>query len=236
MYYKNKKLLDKTLIVDEYNRVLNQCYLNYIQGIRDKEKADINIMSEVFAKKWNKSLLKSTSTSLDVERWNYQPLKDKGARTIVSFHKLMKDTIQCPICVFKTYISNINGISVSGSFDYIREVTIDDNTEIQLIKFNNIASSKTAQISIYENIELTSMIYAFENIFNCDIYSTLYIDIPSNRIYHIQKTQNDIEIFKNTIINVYNSIKNNIYLYSPDNKCLKCPFKKQCKDNVLKEM
>ena len=236
MYYKSKKLLDKPLIIDKYNEVLNQCYLNYLQGIRDKDTADVQRLSKIFAKKWSKKELRNNYTSLDIERWNYQPLKETGAKTLVLFHNLIRNTIQCPICMFKTYACNIHNIQVNGTFDYIREATIEGKSEIQLIKINNMLSQTSTIFAINENIELTAMIYAFNQIFDCESYKTIYIDVPNNKTYDIHRTQEDIKIFENTVINVYNSIINNIYTYSPSDKCYKCPFKGCCKDNFKKEI
>lgn len=236
MYYKNKKILNKPISIDKYDNALKTSYLYYLQGIRDKDRADLNVLSKAFSNNWNKRDINKNCITLRTHRMTYQYLKERGVKILLSFHNMMKDTEQCPIVMFKGYSININGITVTGVIDYIRETIVDNKAEIQLIKFNNITTTSTTLFSIYEDLDAISMLYAFKTIFECKNYKFLYLDVYNNKQYEITKTEKDFKIFEETVTKVYNNITDNIYIFSPSDKCYLCPFKECCKDNITKEI
>ena len=129
---------------DLYDDALHKCFYEYLLALQNNTLANrLETLKYRWGKEWIKQKKNSQilCTPSATKRDTYDAKRRAGIDAIITFDKLM-DTPQYPILINKQYSLPItDNITLIGTWEYIREVEIDNNKTFQLLKFkteNNI--------------------------------------------------------------------------------------------------
>ena len=124
---------------------------------------------------------------------------------------------QCPIIIGHKYqIEILPNVILTGTYEYVREITVGENKIIQLVKFNSMSNRFRTNVSQKYDFELIAMAYAFKETFNVDYFQTVSIDIESQITMINTYTDKEYDLLKRTTKSVVLSIQNDIKCLSPD--------------------
>lgn len=239
VYYKlkyNKSGLEN--LSNTYDKLLRQCFYLYITSLKNNSSVDVSYLTKLWGKYWvkDKSLIKLMTTPSASLRDRYNLLRKNGIDSLISFHNLMKQGSQYPILINKGYAVKItDDITLTGKWEYIRELHTEENNVFQIIKFQHKKERFQTLMQMRYDLELTAAAYAFETMFTAPEYQVVYANIYKEKMISSFRDTNDFNILKQTVINTVKCIKDNIYTISPDVKCFHCVYRNQCENYIKKE-
>lgn len=220
-------------ILEKYDYDIHKTLYSYFAIIQNKEIGTLHALKKAWGEFWlkNKSpydIIYSEPTSW---RDTYDNKRKQGINAIFMFYQTFKDKPGIPIILNQKYkIAITKNITLTGTFELVRAVNIDDKDYIEIIDFktNDRAYNK---ISINNDIEITAMSYAFRKIFNTKENNVIYYGIDKGKFESSTRSEADYDIMLNTISNVAKAIYNKMFYICPDEKCLSCPYKTKCSEH-----
>ena len=228
--YKLRSDKDKPTLLEKYNQALYNVYFTYLRAFQNNTLVrTFEYLKDEWAKEWitDNDLHSITIKPVNVNRDIYSVRRVTGFDAICNFDKLLKGD-QFPIVIDEPYEVNIEGVTVTGTWHYIRELHNGINKRIQLIKIlpdNNRFIN--ASVIAKKDIEITAMAYAFKQTFKND-FDIVIIDPHRNSIKRTTRTEEDYNILKDTVVSCALSNKHNLNCYSPDVKCWSCDYRNHC--------
>lgn len=223
---------------EAYDRLLRTCFYSYITWLKNNNNVEVNYLTKLWGKYWikDKSLIKLMTTPSAGSRDRHDLFRKDGIDTLISFHNLMKQGSQYPILINKGYSVKItDNITLTGKWEYIRELHTEDKSTFQIIKFQHRKDKFQTLMQMRYDMELTAAAFAFESMFTTPKYQVVYANIYKEKMVPSVRDENDFKILKQTVINTVRSISNNIYTISPDVKCFHCSYRNQCESYIKKE-
>lgn len=225
---KNVAMSNRTL----YDQSLHKTFYAYLLALQEN-KLDNTL--EFLKYRWGKEWIKHKSVQdLLVRRSafhydTYENLRKKGIEAIFKFNDFILSEKQCPIIIGHKYqIEILPNIILTGTYEYVREVTINNNKIIQVVRFTTTPNRLSTKIEKAFDLELIAMAYAFKETFNVDYFQVVSIDIESKRVFIRVYTDKEYNLLKQTIQNTVISIQNNIKCVSPDKRCYHCEYRNVC--------
>ena len=216
---------------DLYNDALHKCFYEYLLALQNNTLANrLETLKYRWGKEWIKQKKNSQTlcTPSATKRDTYDAKRRAGIDAIITFDKLM-DTSQYPILINKQYSLPItDNITLIGTWEYIREVEINDNKTFQLLKFKTENNRFNVACNMNHDIELSAAAIAFLKAFNVNSVQIVYVDIYKKKLVSSYRTQKDYDLFKQTVISVAHCIKHNIRCVSPDKRCYHCEYRDVC--------
>lgn len=216
---------------EAYDIALHKCFYTYLLALQNDTLEDsIKTLKYKWGKEWIKQKTNSEiiCTPSALKRDTYDAKRKAGIDAIITFNKLM-DVPQFPIIINKDYSIKITeDIILTGTWEYIREVEINNEKAIQLMKFRTENNRFQVLSQMSHDLELTAAALAFHNTFNADDFQLVYVDIYKKKMIPSYRTQKDFDLLKETVISVANCIRNNIKCISPDKKCYHCEYRDMC--------
>ena len=225
-------------LTQTYDKLLRNCFYSYITSLKNNSSVSIDYLTKLWGKYWikDKTLIKLMTTPSASLRDRHNLLRKNGIESLISFHNLMKQGSQYPILINKGYSVKItDNITLTGRWEYIRELHTEDNSIFQIIKFQHKKDKFQTLMQMRYDLELTAAAYAFESMFTTPSYQVVYANIYKEKMVPSFRDANDFNILKQTVINTIKCIENNIYTISPDTKCFHCTYRNQCENYIKKE-
>ena len=232
-YYFLKKNDPKNYNMKElYDVSLHKCFYEYLLALQtDTLYSRIDTLKYRWGKEWIKPKKNSEiiCTPTASHRDTYNQKRKTGIEALITFDKLM-DEPQFPIIINKPYEIHVsNNLILCGTWEYVREVTNDDNSKsIQIIKFKTEHDRFITNIASNHDLGLTAASMAFLNTFNVDSVELIYADIYKKKLISTIRGQSDYDLLKQTVIDTFKCIKNDIKIISPDKKCFHCEYRNEC--------
>lgn len=216
---------------EAYDLALHRCFYTYLTALQNDTLSDsMRTLKYKWGKEWVKQKTNSEiiCTPSAIKRDTYDAKRKAGIEAIITFDKLM-NTPQYPILVNKPYSIHItDNIVLKGTWEYAREIEINGEKIIQLIKFRTENNRFQVLGQMNHDLELTAAAYAFKQTFNVKDIQLVYVDIYKKKMISSYRTQKDFDLLKSTIISVAKCIKYNIKCISPDKKCYHCEYRDAC--------
>lgn len=216
---------------EAYDVALHKCFYAYLTALQNDTLTDsIKTLKYKWGKEWvkQKSNSEIICTPSALKRDTYDAKRRAGIDAIITFNKLMS-TPQYPILVNKRYSIQIaKDIVLTGTWEYVREIDIQDKKVIQLMKFRTENNRFQVLSQMNHDLELTAAALAFNQMFNVKAVQLVYVDIYKKKMMMSHRTQQDFNLLKETVISVAKCIKNNIRCISPDKKCYHCEYRDIC--------
>lgn len=214
-----------------YDNALHNCFYDYLVKLQNNNVINsIETLKYRWGKEWvkqkrNSQILCTPSAN---KRDTYDGKRKAGIDAIITFDKLM-DEPQFPILVNKQFSLPItNDITVIGTWEYVREIKINDKKVFQIMKFKTENNRFNVACNMNHDIELTIASKAFLEAFNVDSIQLVYMDIYKKKLVPSVRTQKDYDMLKQTVISVAHCIKHNIRCVSPDKRCYHCEYRDIC--------
>lgn len=233
-YYDIKKNNpNKRNLKDTYDIALHKCFYLYLNALQnDTLENGMKTLKYKWGKEWVKQRTNSEiiCTPSALKRDTYDAKRKAGIEAITIFEKLM-NTPQFPILINKNYSIKItDDIILEGTWEYVREVEINGQKVIQLMKFRTENNRFQVVNQMHHDLELTAAALAFSNTFNQGdlTFQLVYVDIYKKRMTVSYRTAKDFDLLKETIISVAKCIRQDIRCISPDKKCYHCEYRDEC--------
>ena len=213
-----------------YDQSLHKTIYAYLLALQeDKLDSTLEFLKYRWGQEWIKRknakdiLLKRSA----IKRDTYDNLRKRGIDAIFKFNDIMLQDKQCPIIIGHKYqIEILPNVILTGTYEYVREITVGENKIIQLVKFNSM--SNRFRTNVKYDFELIAMAYAFKETFNVDYFQTVSIDIESQITMINTYTDKEYDLLKRTTKSVVLSIQNDIKCLSPDMRCYHCEYRHIC--------
>lgn len=235
IYYKLKYSSGLENLSEAYDRLLKKCFYSYLTSLKNDSSVKLNHLTKLWGKHWikDKSLVKLMTTPSSSMRDRYDLLRKNGIDTLISFHNIIKNDNQYPILINKGYSVKItNNITLTGVWEYIRELYTENGNTFQIIKFQHKKDKFQTLMQMRYDLELTAAAYAFESLFTAPDYQVAYANIYKEKVITSFRDKKDFNILKQTVINTVKCIENNIYTISPDTKCFHCTYRNKCENYI----
>lgn len=221
---------------EAYDIALHKCFYQYLLALQNDTLEGLKTLKYRWGKEWIKQKTNSEiiCTPSALKRDTYDAKRKAGIEAIITFDKLMK-TPQYPIVINKEYSIQITkDVILTGTWEYIREIEIDDRKIIQLMKFRTENNRFQVLSQMNHDLELTAAALAFSKMFNINQaeFQLVYVDIYKKRMMSSYRTAKDFELLKETVISVAKCIKGGIKCISPDKKCYHCEYRDDCSSSL----
>lgn len=235
MYHRLKSNYPNVQIISNaYDEALHKCFYSYLTKMQNDNFVDLGYLKQSWGKIWIKEkrnseiIIKPTPS----ERNTHNKKRKEGIDSIISFHNLMSEVNQYPIIINKQFSIRITkNIILTGVWEYIREIFIDNKKVFQVLKFNTANDKFQTIMQMAHDIELTAASYAFNKMFNTDP-ELVYVNIYKERIVPSYREEEDYELLKQSVISAVKGIKQNIACISPDKRCFHCEYRKECGNKI----
>lgn len=239
-YYKLKNA-DKNEINlrNLYDKALHQTFYAYLIALQeDRLDSTLEFLKYRWGKEWikYKSIKNLFITQSSSKYDQYEHKRKRGIDAIFKFNEMMADD-QCPIIIGHKYqIEILPNIILTGTFEYVRELTIKNKKKskkvMQVIKFASTTNRFKTNIAREHDIELIAMSYAFKQMFNVENFQTVYMDIDTKKTTITSFGEKDYQLLKQTIKNTIICMQNNINCISPDIRCFHCEYRNICTNKL----
>lgn len=232
-YYELKKrYCGQYNLLEEYDKAIHECFYTYLHTLQlDPSKCSITLLKQKWGKKWIKQSRNSEiiCTPMANKRDTYDAKRLAGVHAILSFEEIIANTPQFPIIVNKPYKLKItDNITITGTWEYIREIERNGEKIIQLLKFRTEHNWFSVNHQTFHDLELTAAALAFEETFNAKQFEIVYVDIYKKKLIASYRTRKDYDLLKKTVTGVVKCIQNDIQCISPDKNCYHCEYRKVC--------
>lgn len=232
--FKKLKSNNNPTLLQEYNKALNKCYFSYIRNMMECSGDKLEHSFEKLKTSWGKEWIKENDfksiqilpVSPNVD--TYSKRRRIGLETLTNFYELINKYNQYPITVNKQYEVEFKDFVLTGSWDYIREIEINNRKRIQIIKIVQEETRHCSYITDRKDLDTIAMCYAFEQTFNIKDYDLVLLDSNKNKYTVVHRTNKNYNMLINTIKYYKHCIDNDIYFISPDSKCGICEYKNKC--------
>lgn len=152
-----------------------------------------------------------------------------GMELIHNFYHFNKDKFGIPIAVDQEFRVPINGVTITGKFELVRE-SIDKSTSnrfIEIVDFKT-GSKVTDNFLIQNDLRMTIMAYAFRNLFNGQEDRLVYNYLKTGEEVYTRRTEKEFDRMKATITAVAEGLQNERFYPRQSFMCKSCPFKDAC--------
>lgn len=220
-----------------YDTALHKCFYQYLLALQNDTLLEgLKTLKYRWGKEWVKQKTNSEliCTPSAVKRDTYDAKRKAGIEAIITFDKLMQAP-QFPILINKNYSIKIaDDITLTGTWEYVREIEIDGKKIIQLLKFRTENNRFQILSQMNHDLELTAAALAFSETFNLKQmeFQLVYVDIYKKKMIASYRTEKDFNLLKETVISVAQCIRNNIKCISPDKKCYHCEYRDICNTSL----
>lgn len=220
---------------DLYNLSLHKTFYNYLLALqKDTLKNTLDFLKLEWGKEWiaekvnKKSDLLVTPSAFKQDTWDNR--RQTGIKCILNFDDIMMKDKQFPIVVDHRYqIEILPDVILTGKFEYIRELTVNDNKIVQIVKFVVNENHFTTTNAINKDLSQIAAAYAFNELFEPVYFQNETIDVYNKKRTINIYTERDFNLLKKTINSVIMCLQNNIKCVSPDKKCYHCEYRNECK-------
>lgn len=236
-YYNIKyKLKDETNIRQLYDKSLHNTFYAYLRSLQEDK---LNNTLEFLKYRWGKEWIKYKNakdiliTPSSFQRDSIENKRKQGIDAIFNFNDMMIKDKQFPIIIGHKYeIEILPNIILTGTLEYVRELTVNESKIIQVLQFISESNRFRIQTSVEHNLELIAMSYAFKELFNVDYFQTMCIDIMKKKSSVVTCTEKDYNLLKDTVQSVIMCIQNDIKCVSPDMRCFHCEYRNICNNSL----
>lgn len=214
-----------------YDTTLHKCFYAYLRALQNNT---LNSGVEFIKHRWGQEWIKQKKNSEVIctpsaaKRDTYDSKRRAGIDAIITFDKLM-DVPQCPVLINKEYAIKITkDIALTGIWEYIREIKIDEENRFQILKFRTENNRFQVDSQMRHDLELTAAALAFKKMFNAEDFDLVYVDIYKKKMFSSTRDEKDFLLLAQTVKSVVHCIQNNIKCVSPDKKCFHCEYRDIC--------
>ena len=230
-YFKRNNVINLRTL---YDLSIHNTIYNYLYALQnDRLKSTIEFLKYQWGKSWisfRKNSLKDVlieASSFNAD--TFENKRKKGIDAIFRFEEIMSKDRQLPLVVDHKYeIEILPNIILTGSIEYVRELTVEDNKIIQVIKFVPEINQFVTHMQLKYNLELIAMSYAFEKLFTTKNFQPVTINIENGKIDTEFYTEKEYNILKETVKSVIMCIQNDINCVSPNKQCYHCEYRNTC--------
>lgn len=241
LYYDIKREIENEISIDAlYDITIRQVFYNYLNALQmGTLKETKEFLKYQWGKEWigyktKKDLLVTSRPVSNKEYNRWDGRRKIGIKAILNFDDMMENDKQYPIVINHKYeIEIIPNVILTGTFEYIREYTDEENnSSIQIIKFIDYQERSNSKHAILNNIESIAMAYAFEELFKPTNYTNIMMDINNKRIYQNNFNNKHFKLLKDTVKSAIISMQNNLNCVSIDQRCYGCEYRRQCSKKI----
>lgn len=215
-----------------YDKSLHRTFYAYLLALQeDRLDSTLEFLKYRWGKEWikHKNAKDILITRSSVWRDSYEKLRKKGIDAIFKFNEVMLKEKQCPIIIGHKYqIEIIPNVILTGTYEYVRELTVNKQKVIQVVKFITSTNRFNTNIARQFDLELIATAYAFKETFNVDYFQVVSIEIETKKVTVNTYTEKEYNLLKETVKNVVLSIQNDIKCVSPDKHCFHCEYRNIC--------
>ena len=219
-----------------YEQTLKRTFSAYLRAFQSGTRQDtLSFLKNEWGRNWirfknEKELLVFRNKHYDT----YDSKRKAGIDAIYNFEEFINKDSQLPIIINHKYeIQLDNNIILTGTIDYVRQVTIKDEPVIQLINYR-ITTRSLGIANIEKRLNLSSIAnaYAFKELFDIDKFQIVDYEPSTNRINIYNYDDKEFNLLKQTVKDTAICIANNLKPISPSKTCHLCHFRNVC-NNVF---
>lgn len=211
-------------IQSKYDEVIKKFTYAYNDKLSN-DKVSFNDVKNYFGRLWMLNKNKEDYIYMQSSKNDtYNKLRVKGINKTITFHEHNIKNPYKPIATnYKYAIDIMPNIKLTGSIDLIRE---KDNL-VQVVSY--IPTHNYSSINNLNNdIKTVASVFAFRKIFNTEEDSSVVYSFDRDKEYLLNINDTTFNKLKFNIMNVVNSIKNNIYYFTSYDRCSKCKYSNLC--------
>ena len=239
MYYKFKyehpDLKTETInVLEKYDSDIHKTVYSFFGSIQNFEEPSLGALKRAFGKLWigNRSagqMLYSEPTSW---RDTHNERRKRGINTLVGIYDNFKDNPGFPVVVNKEYQIQIHeDLTLTGTWEVIREVEIKGTKEIQIIDFK-VQDKIHNRIHVDKDLEISAASLAFQEAFEMKEDRILYYGLEKNKVHNTSRGERDHEVLKHTVTSVAKAIDQRLFYAAPGDKCYSCMYKGVCSNSL----
>lgn len=221
-------------LLDYYDETLR---LTFHKALINFESNTLEYSVKFLKTSWGKEWIKNTNafnlvvTPSSTRRDSRDRLRSEGIDAIIRFTDMLMDEFQVPIIIGRRfYIDVAPNIVVTGTWEYIREVEVDNiigSRKLQLIHIVPKSNRFHTSMQACNDIEMVGQAFAFETMFD-NKPEMVYLDIMKDKMVSSLLGETKKKEFIHTVKSVADCINHNIRCVSPDNRCFHCELRNDC--------
>ena len=235
-YYSLRRDDPNALTVRElYDISIHRTFYAYLQALQEGVLGNtLDFLKYSWGEEWIKYRYKSQrdfiiiSSEANYDR--FETKRKKGINALFTFNETMSQDKQFPIIINHKYqIEILPNVILTGTFEYVRELTYDNDKKVfQIMRFIPESSKLTTQIARQFDFELIAASYAFKEMFNVKDFQAIAWDIDKEKMFPVMHNEKEYETLKDIVKNVLICLQNGIKYIIPNEKCYNCEFRKHC--------
>lgn len=161
----------------------------------------------------------------------YNDRRRRGLNSLISFQKEFSRNPGFPVIINKQYELKINNfLTLTGYYEVVREVEDEMNNKyLEVCNFKTDEHTNTKVNKMYD-MKLIASSLAISNDVVYDNIKYMNYHVDKKKFYYLNDIHTHEKIFKQSILNIYKLIYNNIFYICPDERCMNCIYKDLCGD------
>lgn len=237
--YKAKEKTEYISTIEKYDNDIHRVIYYSFSRVQDGMPIRIEDIKAAWGRVWIKDKRKSHIVFSDTlsNKDTYNERRKKGIKSLLSFHKNFSQNPGFPVIVNRKYELPITkSLTLTGTFEIVRELRDEmDKPFIEVCTFKTDEHTNN-KINRQYDLKLIASSMAIKNEIDGFNIKYLLYHVDKNSYHYLDKIPLHENIFKQTIINIYKAIYNNIFYICPDERCVYCPYKEVCSslENVSK--
>jgi hypothetical protein len=216
-----------------YDKALHKTIYSYLLALQENRLENtLEFLKYKWGKEWinYKNIKELLITISSYEHDTYEKKRKKGIDAIFKFNDIMLKERQFPIIIGHKYqVEILPNIVLTGTLEYVRELTLDNGQKvIQVVKFSPEPNRFYTNMAKLYSLDLISMSYAFNEIFNVDYFQSVFVDIESKKVTTNVYNKSNYDLLKKTVKSTVMCLQNGIKCVSPDYRCYCCEYRTHC--------
>lgn len=230
--HKYKVEVDSGSIHDKYSFAISEIIKQFYYRVKAKEPIRTEDIKRLWGKAWvldkRKSKMVFSDTRVGKDAYNNKRLE--GLTTLLDYRKHLEDNPCFPIVVKYPYSLKLEGCTITGEIDVLKEVGDDvEGKEIRICTF--MVDAYNTQIETSHNLRLNASYLAAREMIGDDsipIVKSIY-NLSRQKEYLKKVDTINKEVMIHSLETISKLIDNEVYYMTTGVKCKICPYRKQCK-------
>ena len=219
---------------EKYDVDLHKCIYSFFIFLKSEGKVSLRDMKKRWADLWVGNTTTQELAYSDPKDWRdvYQEKLRSGIDAVLNFWNFYSDNPGDPIVINQRYALKLAcGITLTGTWDLIREVEYGDVKILEVIDFKT-GDFWNNKLAAKHDMEITAASYAFRSLFRSKEDGVVYHGLTKNAAYRSTRNNDDFRALEVVVANVAKAIEQKLYYACPSDKCNGCAYKTLCRDKL----
>lgn len=229
--YKSNEKTEYISTVEKYDKDMHRVIYFSFSRLQEGMPIRIEDVKAAWGRAWIKDKRRSDIIFSDTlsNKDTYNERRKKGINSLLNFQKNFSTNPGFPVIINKRYEINITkNLKLTGNFELVREMRDEfDKTYIEIAVFKTDEHTNN-KINKENDLNLIASSIAIEEYIENTKFKYMLYHIDKHNFFYLDNIEMHKNIFKQSVINIYKAIFNNIFYICPNERCISCTYKELC--------